>query len=144
MKHFATLVASLFTGLLAAQELYFPPTVGNTWATTDPASLGWCTDQVPALYDFLEGSNSKAFIVLKDGRIVLEQYFGTFTQDSTWYWASAGKSLTAFLVGLAQQQGYLDIDEPSNTYLGEGWTSCTPAQEAAITIRDHRDRKSVV
>lgn len=137
MKHFATLVATLFSGVLAAQELYFPPTVGNTWATTDPASLGWCTDQIPALYDFLEGSNSKAFIVLKDGRIVLEQYFGTFTADSSWYWASAGKSLTAFMVGLAQQQGYLDIDEPSNTYLGEGWTSCTPEQEAAITIRNH-------
>lgn len=137
MKHFATLAASLFAGVLAAQELYFPPTIGNTWATTDPASLGWCTDQIPALYDFLETSNSKAFIVLKDGRIVLEQYFGTFTADSSWYWASAGKSLTAFMVGLAQQQGYLDIDEPSNTYLGEGWSSCTPAQEAAITIRDH-------
>ncbi|MBL7956265.1 MAG: serine hydrolase [Flavobacteriales bacterium] len=137
MKHFATLVACLFAGALTAQELYFPPTVGNTWATTDPASLGWCTDQIPALYDFLEGSNSKAFIVLKDGRIVLERYFGTFTADSSWYWASAGKSLTAFMVGLAQQQGYLDIDEPSNTYLGEGWSSCTPEQEAAITIRDH-------
>lgn len=134
-----TLLLLLFVLLLAplrAQELYYPPVVGNTWATTDPEALGWCTDQLPALYGFLEESNSKAFIVLKDGRIVLEQYFGTFTQDSVWYWASAGKSLTAFLVGLAQQQGHLDIDEPSSTYLGEGWTSCTPEQEAAITIRD--------
>ena len=121
---------------LRAQELYYPPVVGNTWATTDPDALGWCTDQLPALYGFLEESNSKAFIVLKDGRIVLEQYFGTFTADSAWYWASAGKSLTAFMVGLAQQQGHLDIDEPSSTYLGAGWTSCTPEQEAAITIRD--------
>ena len=118
-----------------AQDTYYPPTVGTTWATTDPASLGWCTDELPALLDFLESSNSKAFIVLKDGRIVIEEYFGTFTADSSWYWASAGKSLTAFLVGLAQQQGQLDIDEPSSTYLGEGWTSCTPEQEAAITIR---------
>ncbi|MBL7952122.1 MAG: serine hydrolase [Flavobacteriales bacterium] len=120
---------------LLAQEIYFPPTTGDTWETTDPASLGWCTDQMPALLDFLESSNSKAFIVLKDGRIVIEEYFGTFEQDSSWYWASAGKSLTAFLVGLAQQDGLLDIDEPSSTYLGEGWTSCTPEQEAAITVR---------
>jgi CubicO group peptidase (beta-lactamase class C family) len=123
-------------GHTAAQSVYYPPLIGNTWATTDPEALGWCTDQLPALYDFLEESNSKAFIVLKDGRIVLEQYFGTFTADSAWYWASAAKSLTAFLVGLAQQQGHLDIDEPSSTYLGAGWTSCTPEQEAAITIRD--------
>lgn len=118
-----------------AQNTYFPPTLGNAWETTDPASLGWCTDQLPQLYDFLEESNSKAFIVLKDGRIVIERYFGTFTQDSSWYWASAGKSLTAFMVGVAQQDGMLDIDEPSSTYLGAGWTSCTPAQEAAITVR---------
>lgn len=129
------LVATTF-GHTAAQSVYYPPLIGNTWATTDPEALGWCTDQLPALYDFLDESNSKAFIVLKDGRIVLEQYFGTFTADSAWYWASAAKSLTAFLVGLAQQQGHLDIDEPSSTYLGTGWTSCTPEQEAAITIRD--------
>ena len=121
--------------LLSAQGTYFPPTTGPTWETTDPASLGWCMDELPPLLDFLEESNSKGFIVLKDGRIVIEEYFGTFTQDSIWYWASAGKSLTAFLVGLAQQDGLLDIDEPSSTYLGEGWTSCTPQQEAAITVR---------
>ncbi|HPJ54246.1 MAG TPA: serine hydrolase, partial [Flavobacteriales bacterium] len=86
-----------------AQQLYFPPNTGTTWDTLSPASLGWCTDSIPPLYDFLEQSNSKAFLVLKDGRMVLEKYFGTFTQDSLWYWASAGKSLTAFLVGKARE-----------------------------------------
>jgi CubicO group peptidase (beta-lactamase class C family) len=118
-----------------AQDPYFPPIVGNTWETVDPDSLGWCTDAMPALLEFLEDNNTKAFIVLKDGRIAIEEYFGTFTQDSIWYWASAGKSLTAFLVGKAQQDGLLDIEQPSSTYLGSGWTSCTPDQEAAITVR---------
>jgi CubicO group peptidase (beta-lactamase class C family) len=133
-----TLAFSLLLAATAAQaqETYYPPVIGNAWTTVDPVALGWCTDQLPALSDFLQQSNTKAFIVLKDGRIAIEQYFGTFTEDSSWYWASAGKSLTAFMVGMAQQQGYLDINEPSSTYLGEGWTSCTPEQEAAITIRD--------
>jgi hypothetical protein len=87
------LVAIALGTTAGAQDIYYPPTAGNTWATTDPASLGWCTDELPALLDFMEGSNSKAFIVLKDGRIVIEEYFGTFTADSSWYWASAGKSL---------------------------------------------------
>jgi len=139
MKHIHTLY--LFLGLAFAQTsfaqtLYFPPTTGNTWETTDPASLGWCTDPIAPLLDFLEGSNSKAFILLKDGRIVIEHYFGTFTADSNWYWASAGKSLTSFLVGKAQEEGFLDILETSSVYLGEGWTSCTAEQEAAITIHD--------
>lgn len=120
----------------AAQQLYFPPPQANSaWETVDPSVLGWCTDQEQALHDFLATSNTKAFIVLKDGRIALEWYFGTFTTDSAWYWASAGKSLTAFLVGRAQQEGSLDINAPASTYLGTGWTSLLPAQEEAITVR---------
>ena len=96
---------------LSSQSTYFPPTTGNNWETTDPASLGWCTDQIPNLYNYLETSNSKGFLVLKDSKIVIEKYFGTFTQDSSWYWASAGKSLTAFLIGQAQQQALLNIED---------------------------------
>jgi CubicO group peptidase (beta-lactamase class C family) len=131
---FIFLVGLLFSLNFAGQSLYFPPTVGSTWQTITPASLGWCEEEIPALIDFLADSNSKAFIVLKDGKIVIEQYFGTFTQDSLWYWASAGKSLTAFMVGLAQQDGSLSINDPSSMYLGTGWTSCTPTQEAQITV----------
>jgi len=98
---------------LHSQNLYFPPVTGNVWETTSPASLGWCEEHLPELYDYLEDANSKGFIVLKDGRIVLEKYFGTFTKDSLCYWASAGKSLTSFLVGIAQQAGKLSIEDSS-------------------------------
>lgn len=136
MKSILLLSTLLFGTLLGhAQQLYFPaPQANSPWETSDPSVLGWCTDQLPPLLDFLEGSNTKAFIVLKDGKIVIEEYFGTFTADSNWYWASAGKTLTAFLVGRAQQEGFLDINEPTSTYLGTGWTSLTPEQEDAITV----------
>jgi CubicO group peptidase (beta-lactamase class C family) len=136
MRSILLLSTLLFGSLLGhAQQLYFPaPQANSPWETSDPSVLGWCTDQLPPLLDFLEGSNTKAFIVLKDGKIVIEQYFGTFTADSNWYWASAGKTLTAFLVGRAQQEGFLDINEPTSTYLGTGWTSLTPEQEEAITV----------
>ncbi|MCB0795040.1 MAG: beta-lactamase family protein, partial [Flavobacteriales bacterium] len=117
----------------SAQVTYFPPAFG-TWDTLSPASLGWCTDSIPQLYDFLDQSNSKAFLVLKDGRIVLEKYFDTFTQDSLWYWASAGKSLTAFLVGKAREDGFLDITDTTAQHLGNGWTSCPPDKEEKITV----------
>jgi CubicO group peptidase (beta-lactamase class C family) len=119
-----------------AQTLYFPPTVGDEWETLSPSSLGWCDTHIDSMYDMLEENNTKALIILKDGKIVLEKYFGTFQQDSLWYWASAGKSLTACLVGIAQQEGFLSIDDATSMYLGEGWTDCTPEQEEKITIRD--------
>lgn len=118
-----------------AQELYFPPLTGDAWETLSYEEAGWCEEYVPDLIQYLDSIDSKAFIVLQDGKIVIEHYFDSFTQDSLWYWASAGKVLSSFAVGMAQEQGLLSIDDPSSMYLGKGWTSLTPEQEEAITIR---------
>ena len=121
---------------ISAQNIYFPPLAGNTWETISPESLGWCTDKIDSMFSFLEQKHTKAFIVLKDGKIVIEHYFGSFTQDSIWYWASAGKTLTSLLVGIAQEEGYFSIYDSTSDYLGEGWTSCPPEKERLITIRN--------
>jgi len=107
----------------------------GSWETTSPEDLQWNTSAEQDLYDLLEEKNTKAFIVLKDGKIAIEKYFGTFTKDSIWYWASAGKTMTAFTVGIAQEQGFLNIEDKSSDYLGEGWTSATLDQENKITVR---------
>ena len=131
------LVLFLLPNSVKSQPLYYPPTnTSATWETIDPSSLGWCQTRIDNLYAFLEQENTKGFIVLKDGKIVLEQYFGTFTNQSSWYWASAGKTITAFLVGKAQEENFLSINDNTSTYLGQGWTSCTPTQENNIKIRN--------
>ncbi len=127
---------------IRSQSLYFPPITGNEWATLSPDSLDWCPDKIAALYDYLNEKNSKAFILLKDGKIVLEKYFGTFTADSSWYWASAGKSLTGFLVGIAQQEGALDIEDATSVYLGQGWTTLTPEKEQLIKVKNQLSMNS--
>ena len=99
------------------------------------SELGWCEDSLDELLTYLDESNTKAFLVLKDGKIVIEHYFDEFTEDSLWYWASAGKSLTSLLVGMAQEDGLLNINNPTSDYLGQGWTSLTPEQEELITVR---------
>ncbi len=129
------IIALIFNALLAFSQNYFPPKTGTIWATTSPASLGFCTERIDSLYNFLNSKGTKSFILLQDGKIVLEKYFGTFTQDSIWYWASAGKSLTGFMVGQAQEEGLLDIDSITSKYLGLGWTTAPPEKEALITVR---------
>ena len=118
------------------QELYFPPQGSDDWATASPAELGWNTNAEASLRNLLEDRRTKAFLMLKDGKIAVEWYFGNFTRDSVWYWASAGKTLTAFTVGLAQEQGYLELNDRTNQYLGEGWTSAPLDKENLISIRD--------
>ncbi|TXH54231.1 MAG: T9SS type A sorting domain-containing protein [Bacteroidia bacterium] len=125
----------IFFAFATKAQTYFPPLVGNTWETTDPADLGWCEDSIQKMYNWLENSDSKAFIVLKNGKIVLEKYFGTFTADSFHVWNSAGKTLTAYAVGIAQYENLLNINDKSSDYLGAGWTNLTTPQEDAITIK---------
>ncbi len=117
-------------------SLYFPPAGSSQWQTISAASLGWNTDSLDDLYSYLESKNTKAFIILDHGKIVTEKYFGTFTADSVWYWASAGKTLTAFMVGIAQQEALLNVNDLTSKYLGTGWTSAPADKENLITIKN--------
>lgn len=137
MKYSLLIIITLLTSSLllhSQSDYYFPPLSGEVWEMISPESLNWNEDAIDTLYNFLLEKNSKAFIVLHKGNIVLEKYFGAFTRDSLWYWASAGKTITAFLVGKAQEEGYLSIHDRTSAYLGEGWTSCPPEKEEKITI----------
>lgn len=135
MKNTLLALLAFFLVSSATAQSYYPPLFGNVWDTLSPTTLGWCPDQIDSLNQFLEDKNSKSFMVLKGGKIVLEEYYGTFERDSFWYWASAGKSVVGFLVGMAQEEGHLDINDPTSLYLGQGWTNATSVQEAQITIR---------
>ncbi len=114
--------------------LYFPSS--SSWETTTPVSLNWNATALNDVYTYLQQKNTKAFIILKNGKIVAERYFGTFTADSNWQWASAGKTMTALLVGIAQEQGILNINNRTSQYLGAGWTSLPLAKENLITIKN--------
>lgn len=113
---------------------YFPPNSTDEWEMLDPERLGWCPQKLEEMKGFLAERGTKAFIILKNGRIVTEWYLNDFGADSLWYWASAGKTVTAYLIGKAQEDGFLTLDDPVSNYLGEGWTSLTPEQERKITI----------
>ncbi|WP_319480968.1 serine hydrolase domain-containing protein [uncultured Draconibacterium sp.] len=123
-------------------EIYFPPTDSETWENTSVSELGWNEGVLNELYDFLKTNNTRAFLILENGRIVVEEYWGkdilnisSFDKNSKWYWASAGKSLTAVLVGIAQQEGMLSIDDKTSDYLGNGWTNMDLEKENLITIK---------
>jgi len=127
---------ALFSFSVKSQSLYFPPLTGNVWDSILPSSIGYCQRRIDSLYNYLQIKNTKSFIILKDGKRVLEKYFGTYTRDSIWYWASASKSLASFITGVAQQKGYININNQVSQYIGTGWTSETLTKENAITVKN--------
>ena len=122
---------------LRAQQLYFPPVSGTEWSVTDPQELGYDAQAIQDLYAYLGERRSDAFLLLVDGKIVLEKYWEGFPPDSVHYWASAGKTLLAAAVGIAEAEGSVDLAVPSSDYLGAGWTDCGAEAEARITVLDH-------
>ncbi|WP_276165853.1 serine hydrolase domain-containing protein [Zobellia alginiliquefaciens] len=118
-------------------ELYFPEIGTTPWETISPEQLNWNEGNLPDLYDYLEAKNSKGFIILKNGRIVVEKYFNGHSQNNNWTWYSAGKTLVSSTVGIAQEEGLLSITNKSSDYLGNNWSSLTTEKQDLITVKDH-------
>ena len=117
-------------------SMYFPPSDGSTtWETKSIAALGWNANAVQPLLDYLQLKNSKSFMILVNGRIVMENYFNGHSATTAWYWASAGKTLTATVTGIAEQEGYINTNNKVSDYIGTGWTSAPLAKENLITCK---------
>ena len=104
------------------ESMYFPSNTGTVWETNSLSGLGWNQGEVPSLIDYLVEKNTKSFMILVNGRIVMEEYFDGHTSNTTWQWNSAGKTLVAATTGIAQQEGLLNINNKVSEYLGTGWT----------------------
>jgi CubicO group peptidase (beta-lactamase class C family) len=118
-----------------AEAMYFPPSNSDTWETKTLSSLNWHQDKVQDLLSYLELKHSKSFMILQNGKIVMEYYFNGHTSTTPWYWASAGKTLTSTVTGIAEQEGFLNINNKVSQYLGTGWTSAPLAKENLITCK---------
>jgi CubicO group peptidase (beta-lactamase class C family) len=113
----------------------FPSNTNNAWETISISSLGWNESAVQPLKDYLIQKHTKSFMILVNGRIVMEEYFNGHTQSTSWQWNSAGKTLVATTTGIAQQEGLLNINSKVSQYLGTGWTSEPIEKENLITTR---------
>lgn len=117
------------------ESMYFPSNTDTAWETKSLSSLGWKENAVQPLKEYLTQKNTKSFIILVNGRIVMEEYFNGHTPTTTWQWNSAGKTLVSTTTGIAQQEGLLNINNKVSDYLGYGWTSEPIAKENLITSK---------
>lgn len=102
-----------------------------------------------ALLAYLRSQNTTGFLVIEDGRTLIDQAWsppvgdrmfsaflyghtadGVLLEDV----ASQQKSFIAVLTAVAVDKGLLDVDQPVSRYLGAGWSKATPEQEGRITV----------
>jgi CubicO group peptidase (beta-lactamase class C family) len=115
---------------------HFPRQDGR-WEAVSPThrDLGWDTQALEQAIDAVGRVNSTALLILYRGRMVVEQYWRGWNADTAAVVASASKSVTAVLIGLAQERGFLSIDDTVSSHLEPGWSGAEPAHEASVTVR---------
>jgi CubicO group peptidase (beta-lactamase class C family) len=100
------------------------------------SDLKWNENELQPLLDFLEEKNTKSFMILHNGKLVIEEYMNEHDSNKFWYWASAGKTLTTAVSGIAQEEGLININNKVSDYLGTGWTSTPLEKEDLITCKN--------
>lgn len=105
---------------------------GERWETVDPAAAGFDPAKLDAMAAQAEAAGSNCLLVTRNGKLVKEWYWNGKGPDSTQEVFSATKSYTSALVGIAQAEGKLQIDEPASKYITE-WKG-TPSE--SVTIKD--------
>jgi len=88
--------------------------------------------------EMLESTYTDGFIVLKDGAIVMEQYFNDMTPDSVHLLMSVSKSLVGMLAGIMVERGLLEVTAPVGRYLpaleGSAYADATVRQALDMTV----------
>ena len=96
-----------------------------TWGQTIDLSLEWTTDENFSLSNDLENLVStqlsidprmSGIIIIHDGEIVLENYYGDNSQDSINLLWSATKTFTSTLIGQAVDMGLMMDPDSSASY----------------------------
>jgi len=104
-------------------------TVGST--TTDPAG-GWDEAALDELVAFARSRATDALRIEQDGVVIVDDQRAEGT-PFVGEIASAQKSVVALLVGIAVEDGIVDLDATVTSIIGDGW-SAAPF-EADVTVR---------
>lgn len=132
------LLIFILSALSATSQIsYFPPQDGSSWKKSPPSSHNFCQDKIHDLFDYLDQTNTNAFILLIDGKIVIEKYFNSFTKDNSSSWGTSSETLAAFLVGIAASENLLSTEDLSIKYLGDNWSSGLAEFEKEVKLKHH-------
>ena len=96
-----------------------PDTPPPDFAAITPEAAGFDAAKLDSIKIDAEVAGSNCFLVLRDGHVVSESYWrggGQSKPQEVW---SMSKSFTSALVGLAQSNGKLSIDDRASKYISE-------------------------
>ncbi len=114
-----------------------PERLDDGWETAAPSTEGMDAERIGRMMDHIAAGGyafMHALLVVRHGRLVVEEYFGGFGRDSLQHLQSTTKSFTSALIGIAIDQGAIGgVAQPMFDYLPEYAGLRTPEKDR-ITI----------
>ena len=116
----------------------YTPLPGYDWAVSTPEEQGLDPMLVAELYfNAAKLETLYGLLVIKNGHLIAEGYFNKGSVEQKAYMASATKSFTSALVGIALDQGCLSsLDQNMIDFFPEFADQLTDPRKDQITIRD--------
>jgi CubicO group peptidase (beta-lactamase class C family) len=105
---------------------------GATWETVTPAEAGLDAGVLDEIAAQAQAGRSNCLVVVRDGKLAGEWYFNGAGETTTQNIYSVSKSIASTLVGIAQDAGFLTIEQSASTWI-TGWKG-TPSE--AVTVRN--------
>ena len=139
--HILFLILLPWAAGISAQENngYSAPGQKNDgWMVTDLETLGFDFNRVDQVLKKLHTDPHKidAILAVHNGKLILEEYFNSYTIDSRHDLRSVTKSITSLLIGIALEQGYINsIDDPISKYLEAKRKKNPDPRKEKISIR---------
>jgi CubicO group peptidase (beta-lactamase class C family) len=132
MRSFSRLGA-MSAAVLAALLARCSPAAEPEWQAASPQSQGMDPDRLEALRESLAAKRTKALLVLRNDRVVLEWYAPGHGAQSRHYTASMAKGIVGGLAAaVALSDGRLALDDPAAKFIPQ-WNG--DPQKARITLR---------
>lgn len=113
------------------------PTEG--WLTSTPEEQGMDSQKLEQLLAVIQERdiNIHSFLIVRNGYLVSETYFDGYDQNKKHDIQSAGRSITATLIGIAIDQGYIDgLDHRILDFFPERTTANLDERKQAMTLED--------
>jgi CubicO group peptidase (beta-lactamase class C family) len=133
--------ASKTPDLMPAHIIKGAPSAESAWITGEPETIEevtWQGNKV-SFQEFLDATQTNAFLVIRDGKITYEKYLNGKTESTVLPSYSVAKTMTALVIGQLVDEGILDEEKTFVSYLPrfKAGTSFD-----SVTIKDLLDMKS--
>jgi len=120
-------------------ELQAPPQLDDGWRVSALSAEGIDATAIARLEERIEEgafNDIHSCLIVKNGALVYEQYFGGIRRETLHRLYSVTKSVTSALIGIAIDQGYIgSVDQPVISYFAEYMDEDWDPRKNVITLQ---------